>query len=83
MDKMRMESVDMTERNIDRIADLFPNCITEAVDEERSTPDKKVYKKVVNFDMLRQMLSCVLILGSICFLIVSSARREKAAGRME
>ena len=32
---------------------------------------------------LRQMLSCVLILGSICFLIVSSARREKAAGRME
>ena len=32
---------------------------------------------------LRQMLSCVLILGSICFLIVSSTRREKAAGRME
>ena len=32
---------------------------------------------------LRQMLSCVLILGSISFLIVSSARREKAAGRME
>jgi adenine-specific DNA-methyltransferase len=30
MDKMRMESVDMTEKNIDRVADLFPNCITEA-----------------------------------------------------
>ena len=57
MEKMRMESVDMTEKNIDRIADLFPNCITEAVDEEHSTPDHKVYKKVVNFDMLRQMLS--------------------------
>lgn len=57
MDKMRMESVDMTEKNIDRIADLFPNCITEAVDEEHSTPDHKFYKKVVNFDMLRQMLS--------------------------
>jgi len=56
MDKMRMESVDMTEKNIDRIAALFPNCITEALDEERSTPDHKVYKKVVNFDMLRQML---------------------------
>jgi hypothetical protein len=51
MDKMRMESVDMTEKNIDRIAALFPNCITEAVDEERSTPDKKVYKKVVNFEL--------------------------------
>lgn len=57
MDKMRMESVDMTEKNIDRIAALFPNCITETVDEERSTPDHKVYKKAVNFDLLRQMLS--------------------------
>lgn len=57
MDKMRMESVDMTEKNIDRIAALFPNCITETVDEERSTPDKKVYKKAVNFELLRQMLS--------------------------
>lgn len=57
MEKMRMESVDMTEKNIDRIADLFPNCITEALDEEHSTPDHKVYKRVVNFDMLRQMLS--------------------------
>lgn len=57
MDKMRMESVDMTEKNIDRIADLFPNCITEALDEEHSTPDHNVYKKVVNFDLLRQMLS--------------------------
>ena len=57
MDKMRMESVDMTEKNIDRIADLFPNCITEALDEEHSTPDHKVYKKAVNFELLRQMLS--------------------------
>lgn len=57
MDKMRMESVDMTEKNIDRIADLFPNCITEALDEEHSTSSHKVYKKVVNFELLKQMLS--------------------------
>lgn len=63
MDKMRMESVDMTEKNIDRIAAMFPNCITEAVDEEHSTPDHKVYKKVVNFDMLRQMLSSDVLEG--------------------
>lgn len=63
MDKMKMESVDMTEKNIDRIADMFPNCITEAVDEEHSTPDNKVYKKVVNFDMLRQMLSSDVLEG--------------------
>ena len=32
---------------------------------------------------LRQMLSCVLILGSICFLIVGSARRERTKGSMQ
>ena len=57
MEKMRMESIDMTKQNVKKISELFPNCITEALDEERSTPDKKVYKKVVNFEMLRQMLS--------------------------
>lgn len=52
-----MESVDMTKQNIDIIAALFPNCITESLDDEKSTPDKKVYKKVVNFELLKQMLS--------------------------
>jgi adenine-specific DNA-methyltransferase len=32
MDKMHMESPDMTEKNIDKIAELFPNCITESLD---------------------------------------------------
>lgn len=57
MDKMRMESLDMTAQNIEKIGALFPNCITEMLDEEKSTPDKKVYKKAINFDLLRQMLS--------------------------
>lgn len=57
MDKMRMESVDMTERNIEAMAMLFPNCITEVIDEERSTPQHKIYKKAVNFEKLRQMLT--------------------------
>ena len=57
MDKLRMESPDMTAQNIDRIAALFPNCITEMLDEEHSTPEKKVYKRAVNFEMLKQMLS--------------------------
>lgn len=51
MEKMRMESVDMTAQNTDRIAALFPNCITEAKDENGKL------KKVVNFELLRQMLS--------------------------
>lgn len=57
MTKMRFESPDMTAQNIDRIAALFPNCITEMLDEERSTPEKKVYKRAVNFELLKQMLS--------------------------
>ena len=57
MDKMKFESLDMTAQNIDRIAALFPNCITEMLDEEHSTPEKKVYKRVVNFELLKQMLS--------------------------
>ena len=57
MDKLRMESLDMTAQNIERIAALFPNCITEMLDEEHSTPEKKVYKWAVNFELLKQMLS--------------------------
>ena len=57
MDKLRMETPDLTSENIEKIAALFPNCITEMLDEERSTPEKKVYKRAINFEMLKQMLS--------------------------
>ncbi|MGN8729802.1 site-specific DNA-methyltransferase [Hornefia butyriciproducens] len=51
MDKMRMESVDMTAQNIEKIGALFPNCITETVDENGAP------KKAINFELLKQMLS--------------------------
>ena len=57
MNKMKFESPDMVAENIDRIAALFPNCITEMLDEEHSTPEKKVHKRAVNFELLKQMLS--------------------------
>ena len=57
MNHMKFESPDMTAQNIDRIAALFPNCVTEILDEEHSTPEKKVYKRAVNFELLKQMLS--------------------------
>lgn len=57
MNKVKFESPDMTAQNIDRIAALFPNCITEMLDEEHSTPEKKAYKRAVNFELLKQMLS--------------------------
>lgn len=52
-----MESIDLIAQNIDKIGQLFPNCITEMLDEEKSTQEKKVYKKAVNFELLKQMLS--------------------------
>ena len=51
MDKLRMESPDMTAQNIDRIAALFPNCVTEAADGHGGI------KRAVNFELLKQMLS--------------------------
>ena len=63
MEKMKMESVNMTEQNIERIGALFPNCITEMLDEEKSTSDNKVYKKTVNFEMLKQMISSEVLDG--------------------
>lgn len=57
MSKMKFESPDLTAQNIDRIAALFPNCVTEMLDEERSTEEKKVYKRAINFELLKQMLS--------------------------
>jgi adenine-specific DNA-methyltransferase len=58
MDKMRMESVDMTAQNIEKIGALFPNCITEAADEDGNL------KKAINFDLLKQILSDDVIEGS-------------------
>lgn len=63
MSKMKFESPDLTAQNIDRIAALFPNCVTEMLDEEHSTPEKKVYKRAVNFELLKQMLSPNVIDG--------------------
>lgn len=51
MDKLKMESVDLTAQNIEKIGALFPNCITETTDENGKL------KKAINFDMLKQMLS--------------------------
>lgn len=63
MEKMKMETPDMTAQNIEKIGALFPNCITESLDEEHSTPEKKVYKKAINFELLKQMLSSDVVEG--------------------
>lgn len=57
MDKMRMESPDLTQRNIEAIGALFPNCITENRGADGAL------RRAINFDMLRQMLSGDVALG--------------------
>ena len=57
MDKMRMESQDLTQANIDKIAKLFPGVITEAKDENGKL------KKAVNFELLKQILSSEVVDG--------------------
>ncbi len=61
MDKMRMETVDMVEQNIDKIGDFFPNCITETIDENGKP------KKAINFEILKQMLSEDIADGDECY----------------
>lgn len=51
MEKMKFETVSGEERNILMLAEIFPNCVTEGVDQN-GNPVKKV-----NFGILRQMLS--------------------------
>ncbi|RAS05006.1 site-specific DNA-methyltransferase [Cupriavidus alkaliphilus] len=51
MDRMKMHSPNLTQDNITRIRDLFPDCVTEVKGE-----DGRV-KLAVDFDQLRQNLS--------------------------
>ena len=51
MRKPKFETPDLTSENIEKIAALFPNCVTEASDGHGGI------KRAVNFELLKQMLS--------------------------
>ena len=57
MEKMRMETPDLTVANVEKLGALFPNCVTETKDENGKL------KKAINFDLLRQMLSADVVEG--------------------
>lgn len=57
MEKMRMESEDIQQDNVEKIAALFPNCVTETRDEDGHL------KNAINFELLKQMLSDSVIDG--------------------
>ena len=57
MDKLKMHSPDLTQENIARIREIFPNCVTEARDENRAL------RLVVDFDQLREELGDHIVEG--------------------
>ncbi len=50
MRKLEMRSSNMVKGNIERIAELFPNCVTESMD------NKGCVRRMIDFDGLRQEL---------------------------
>lgn len=57
MDKLKMHSPDLTEQNVDKIAELFPTVLTESIDGDGNLV------RAVDFDLLRQELSGQVVDG--------------------
>ena len=57
MEKMRMHTVDITDSNIEKIGQLFPNCLTERISDDGKE------ETVIDFDRLRQELSKEIVEG--------------------
>tara|TARA_B110000008_G_scaffold248686_1_gene260907 strand:+ start:408 stop:2420 length:2013 start_codon:yes stop_codon:yes gene_type:complete len=53
MDKLKMSSTDMLSENVEKIAALFPNCVTETAEG-----------KAIDFDLLKQELNNEVIEGN-------------------
>ncbi|MDH1603787.1 site-specific DNA-methyltransferase [Empedobacter sp. GD03739] len=53
IDKLDLQSTDITSLNIDKIAALFPNCVTETAEGKR-----------IDFDLLKQELSNEIVEGN-------------------
>ena len=58
MDKLKMQTADGVQDNISRIAELFPECITEVKTQRGGV------KHSVDFDKLRQLLSSDIVEGN-------------------
>lgn len=58
MEKLKLHSPDFTQENIAKLAELFPNCVTESKNEDGTV------KRAIDFDQLRQELSTAIVVGS-------------------
>ena len=57
MEKLNTHSPDFTARNVAKLAELFPNCVTESKD------DKGNLRNSIDFDLLKQELSADIVEG--------------------
>lgn len=57
MNKMKMQSKNITSENIEKLSELFPNCVTESKDDNGNTT------RSIDFDLLRQELSGSIVEG--------------------
>ncbi len=57
MDKLKLHTPDFAEANAAKLAELFPNCVTESRAEDGSI------KRAIDFDLLKQELSQDLVEG--------------------
>ena len=57
MDKLKMHSPDITQHNINKLLELFPNCKTEKQDDDGELRDG------IDFDLLKQELSKNIVEG--------------------
>ncbi len=57
MEKLKMHSPNFVDENIEKLAALFPGCVTESTDENGNL------KRSIDFDLLRQELSTSIVEG--------------------
>lgn len=69
MEKMRMESNNLTEKNIEKIGELFPSVITEVKDETG------IIKRSINFALLKQLLSDEVVDGDEAYELTWAGKR--------
>ena len=58
MEKLKMQTADMAERNVEMLGQMFPNCLTETINA-----DGKLVR-AIDLDKLRQELACEVVEGA-------------------
>lgn len=58
MEKLKLQTTDMAERNIEMLGQMFPNCLTETINTEGKTV------RAIDLDKLRQELACEVVEGT-------------------